>query len=685
MTEAVAFKCHSCGAPYRVATAHAGRKFACKTCGTQLTVPTISALEAGVVPEVQMDSGAEVMRKTDSGRQVRADPTRVFSSRRNMVVPRPGGPAPVPEQPKKSSRVPLLIVLMALLGVATVGAAFALGVFDDSGTSATQVAENGDEQPVTNSGPSERDRILNQLTSPGITGPAIYDLLGQARKAELATADLIEISRRLANNVRDTDGQGFTEAQLIQIGDELRDLALSREASWMFDVVVKRHMDVTPQSEEFQQAQDRLGRTYVDFGPIMEAADDLVATGVVEGATELAAAVRDLESRSSRGWVTPGLGIELEELKEKITTSQTELERIKREDPFQLVTARTTNQMRLERFWGRGEFIVVGREPFIIVMQVPPRESIARLESLLDTPLAAVAAFNEFYQREVAEPAGLERRLPAELNEQERQAHPYVVVLFNEASAWRGYLSNVRSTISAGDAQLFVEHDRTRASLTYSVDQVTNRVVLAGLRLILDSHAPAAPTSRQLDGEFEPVQSFMLRAALLRCMFRHQVSAGDYTFMQLDEGMVARLHTWRQPFQAQDGNVRSFGGPGFLARDIVHATDADELVETFLAKLPGYGWPENIQQGVARAMQPGQNVRANVLNSYLDGFLMFLWHYTGNARTPRYREPFLQFMKAEMSGEVTRENAAQKFEEIFELDAAGWQRLERDFLDFQSN
>jgi hypothetical protein len=138
-----------------------------------------------------------------------------------------------------------------------------------------------------------------------------------------------------------------------------------------------------------------------------------------------------------------------------------------------------------------------------------------------------------------------------------------------------------------------------------------------------------------------------------------------------------------RPFARRERNIDSFGGPALTAREIINGSSLSDYAESFIAKFERLEWPEDVAVNLGQGLRTSEEQRNAVFGPYVDGFMQFLWNWDRGTGRPVYREGLRAFIGAELRGEVTEQNAAEKFGQVLKLDARGWAQLDNDFEIYQ--
>ncbi|MBK8208302.1 MAG: hypothetical protein IPK87_16115 [Planctomycetes bacterium] len=681
MADAISFTCPDCSKAYKVAGEYAGRQFACKQCGNQLTVPAIFA-----EPQVEMGSGTAVMRKTDSGRVVQVvAPTQAFSQQRETTIT-------AAQQARKKSPLPVLVGVGAVVLVAVVlVTALALGAFSSSvgdgqdhpagPIGANQSAQDPDVPKV-----SRRDDIMNRLNTPGLALRDFLSLFRQAQEAKLDSADLSLLAEAVVKAAWDEQGGELSDADLMALALELKGMRNDVPTDTLRRTVVERYRGKKDKPEVWAQAQGLLGRQFYDFGPQVTRATGLHDSGVLTGADVLANELRDIESKSDEGWVLKPQLERLQQIATSLDELAAELARIARDEPFRLVAAQVQREVSAERFHARGKWLMDVAEPLIVFAEVGRRSSESETRPEAERARQSAAALLEWYRANVATPLELTRSLPAGIESQsERDKAPIVLVLFATQDSWRAYLSDLRATIDTARNKTFIDHTRGRLSGVIPADQSDTNDLLHGLaRLAVDLWHPKAPRELDEKAEFRRATTYFLSRYFAACISKADDSFAPRDFMQ-DTGDHRRfLARWIKPFEqdAVNRGVNSFGGPAATVKDLVGMKDSADFPDIFEKHIAGYSWPEEVAKSTVNSLRTDSRTLALVMQQYCIGLIMFLYHHEAGGK-PVYREKLLKYFKADIDGTVTKDNQLEIFTKTFALDEAGWTELEAQYRKYQ--
>lgn len=685
MSEPIKFDCSSCGMPYRVAASYAGREFACKKCGARLCVPTPGQNASfQVEPEVEMGSGTEVMRRTTaSGRQVPVDPTRVFKREREtsqrMVAVRA-------EEEKKSGKG--LLIGGIIVGVLALGGVVA-GVVLLGGDETTTPSGNSPtvaiDTPEQNE-PSERDKLMARLDE-GLDAAGMVALLKEA-KGKVEDADLTVIAQHTVRQVSSEGGGALSDDEVVALAEDISGMQVSADPQRLYMVIITRHRRTDPRPEVYIAARKELEYVQLDFDNPTERANSLAATGVVEGMTDVADELGELKDRADDGWSTTADKIVYDKALEKIDAAQKKIDEIRETDPFQFKLVSARLDFAKEKASKTGSWISVGRDPYVIFIQMLGGETETAALERLDEALKIAEHFPTFFNAELRESLNLKRALPSSLPASEREAAAIVIKLFRDASYWRAYLKDHGyGEVDATRARTFTEPGTGHVSMVYDKEEPRRTTNLGNfIRALIDvsmyNYHPHAPTTHEEDEAFRAYQAYFLDVYLHRAISitTRSRDTGEFTFWAPDSRAPTRLKQWQQPF-AKDSRDRfnSFGGQVLTVRDFVSFTDADSMRKAVSDKLETFeGWTESDLM-VAR-----QTANLNTIaGGYLSGLYDFLFHWGENGE-PKYRAKFLEFVRMDLAGDVDKDNPLPAFEKAFGLDAAGWKALEADFTTYQT-
>lgn len=685
MSEAIQFDCTSCGMPYKVAASYAGREFACKKCGARLCVPQ-PGQQAGfqVETSVEMGSGTEVMRRTTpSGRQVTVDPTRVFKRERetSQRMGAVGG-----EQKEKSGKG--LLIAGVLVGVIALGGV--IGAVVVLGGEETETPQNSGKTVAIDTPeekePSERDKLMARVEEASDAG-ALLALFGEAG-GKVDDADLTVIAQHLVRAVSSEGGGTLSDEQIMGLAKTMAERKVAADSDRLYMVIIGRHRGAEPPPPVYVTAREKLGYTRLEFDPHIERAQGLGATGVVEGMAEVVSSLEDMKKRTDDGWSTMADKVQFEAALGRITEAEAKVEEIRKSDPFQFKLVSARLEFSKEKASGIGNWISVGRDPYVIFVQLLSRETEEQALERLAEALKIAEAFPEFFNSELRESLNLKRTLPNTLPAAEREDAPIVIKLFRDASYWRAYLKDHGyGEVDATRARTFTEPGNGHVSMVYERDAGSSTTYIGNfIRALIDvsmyNFHPNAPTTHEEDENFRAYQAYFLDVYLHRAISitTRSRDTGDFTFWARDSRAPVRLKQWQQPF-AKDSNDRfnSFGGQVLTVRDFVSFTDADGMRKAVSDKLETLeGWTESDLM-VAR-----QTTNLNTIASgYLSGLYDFLFHW-GPGGEPKYRAKFLEFVRMDLAGEVSKDNPLPAFEKAFGLNEAGWKELEADFTTYQT-
>ena len=688
MSDSISFTC-ACGKEYRVAASYAGREFGCKQCGARLSVPMPGQAPPGPnETSVELGSGGEVMRRTTaSGRQLAADPTRVFAKQReNSARMAPVGAGGATAQKSKKPILIAVVALVLLLG-GGLGAAAVLGVFSSGDSSNQQTAHSNNTAIDPAAKPDgDRENILKQLDVPGQTAADLVKLLKQADDAELDALDVVMVARKLVSAISAERGAGFSDADLMLLAARLEKLNARMDADTLYGVIIARDRDLPEKPPEFRQAHERLGHAWVDMGAHIVRAGELRDTGVVEGMSELHDELVAIDGRSDNGWLLGPEKSRVEEIAKLIDEAQTRYEAIKRDQPFLIGVARAKQQFSLESASRFGKWETFIREPFVIHLQLQSDETRDAASFRLEAALEATEQFVPFYRTEIVKALGLTRMLPSDVDQAQRDSAPFVIKLFRNSS----YLeAHVKATgvkhLPSNTIARFTEPGTGHSCMVWEDETASlGGYVRALVDVILFNYHPHAPVTREEDDNFKPYSAYLLSSYFNFAMSiygtRNGTSGREFLFFANDIGAARTLITWRRPFsKAANGSIDSLGGQVLTAKDLVTLKNIEGLRQTMKDKIATFdGWGEgDFRAGTAdRALD-------SVSSRYFRGFYMFLYHWGPNG-TPKYREKFMKFVRMDLAGEVDADDVLTAFNKAFGLDAAGWKQFESDWTAYQT-
>lgn len=696
MADVITFSCSQCQMPFRVASANAGRAFACKNCGTQLVVPSASTPMAPVVvpqePEVQLGAGQQVIRKTDSARRASVDPTRMITrnSGAHPAVAPAHAAAPV-AAPAAKSKLPLFAGVGVVAVVAIVVGLWAAGVFN--GNVPAQPGANGPVAAGNNPGsqqkePPEREKILLELNAPSRTGPGLIELYTRAKKVPLDKTDLGAVAREAADRIQSENGEALTDAQILDFGEVLAADGYVAEPGRLYLIVVRRHKGKAGAPETYARAQKLRKLEKIDFTPVLARADEAVQSGVIDDAKGVREELVKLSDASEDGWVDSANARRFEELEKQVTAQLAEVERLKKEDPFRFVVARSRQVFSTQRVSSRNEWGVFASEPVIVYYERRKGEIESADEAHYRHAIQGIVQFVAFWKAEFAPAMGLPRVLPLDAPSQaDRDAAPFEVLLFADRASWRPYLSDIRARVDTNRQSHHTDLASGRLSYLFEGTEAS----LVNLMTMMTHHCLDTWHPRVKETKDKPaLQTFVLEtilpAAISLCRRTPEGDDLNFEFFHHDDRWIKQMHKWRKPFAvAANGGIDSFGGPAVTLRDIVGATGGDDFIAAFEKNIRTYkGWEEDRIKGVADSMRtPNSQTLTLVLNAYFRGFAMFLWHFEKGGK-PKYRERFLKFLVADLKGEVKHENQVEQFAQAFGLDDKGWKEIEADFLAYQT-
>lgn len=701
MADVINFKCGACGKAFSVKPEYAGRKFACKDCGTRLCVPQAGQDGFHVDAQVEMDSGAEVMRKTTpSGRQVPADPTRVFKKHRETSGRVAAVPQPVAVSPEsKSSKLPLVIIaLLLLIGGGGVGAAFALGVFEpeEAKTERSAAANRPEGNEPEPEGPDDsvRTEIFKELETLGSDSQKLAGLFERAEKAGLRVIDLGTIGRKVVSAMMIDQGGALTDAQMIQFAGRLNEIDQPGEAIEVYKVIINRHRGSTNPPEEVAEAHRALGRHHIDFTPAITRASDLRDYGIHDDVGGLYDELIEMDARSDNGWVPPADKQRHEAIVARLDEADNEIEALKTEDPFVLEAALVRRRFAGEPLSRHGEWVDFVVEPFIVFVQKQnSRETTESVEQRIKPALERLAPFAAFFKETFIRPMGLERTMPAAVDPHERDGAPFEILLFRGFSHWQNYLNDYSAeSLKAHEVSYFMEPGTGRASTVFREEGDTRpqsntrditqfRWLMAEQQLFC--HHPRAPKTKSEHEGFDTLTAYVLSAYFRVATTREVVTPGieraTYQFFVDDGNPANRLMRFNRPMDIANARDPGLGGPAFTVADLVKASSLTEVERINRERLSSYdGWDEESLDKLLTSA----NTRA-IFAIYLRGFYDFIWNYSGEGETPKYREKFREFLLKDMQGEVDKEDPSPVFAESFGL-GEDWSEIEGDWLEYQT-
>ncbi|MCA8915180.1 MAG: hypothetical protein KDB90_07195 [Planctomycetes bacterium] len=686
MSDAITFNCTGCGKAYRVAANYAGREFGCKECGTRLSVPVASQREPGPDDSrVELGSGGEVMRRTTSGRQVVANPTRVFAKQREtsarMVAV---GPAQE-DAPKSGKRLIIGVVLVLVLAGGGLAAAFAMGVFQSEANTGSQTAEgnNAGTSPQIQQ-EDVREKILKQVDVPGQTAADFVNLLKQADEAKLDDLDVVMVARKLVTAISGESGAGFSDADLMLLAARMEKLNARSDADTLYSVIVARNRQKADKPPEFKQAHERLGHVKIDLDATILKAAELRDSGVVTGLDQLHDELLEIEERADDGWVPRIDKTRFDEIVGLVNEAQEKYDLIAKTDPFQLELARARNRFKLEKISKIGSWVSFGREPYVVFCQQQAGEDDeAKTLERINTALTAATQFPEFFKQTVAEPLGLRRMLPSDLEGDARDKAPFEILLFRDGSYMNAYLREKDiKHVDASKISSLTEPATGRISMVYEDERTSLGKFIRGL---VDSafynYNPRAPKTQAEDDEYRGFSSYWLNAyfAAAVSFVTASPTRDEFTYFVNDTRVSELMGRLAGPYKVADnGKIDSFGGPAFTARQILGLTKWEDAQPLMRANLEGYeGWTKNNLDIVTN----DTNTRS-LLGSYMHALLLFTYFGSPDAEA-RYREKLIRFIRMDLDGEVDSENPLPAFEKAFGLDEAGWKKFEAEFLAWQ--
>lgn len=688
MSDAITFNCGSCGKSYRVALSYAGREFACKSCGTRLTVPQQGQAPIQIEPRVELGSGGEVMRATPSGRRVAADPTRVFVKQRETSN-RMAAVGSGEESAKRSGKGPLIAVavIVVLLG-GSLGGAWAAGLFGGSASAGGTAPQDGNAPLALPQAAqeSERERILKQLDVSGQSSSDLMKLFHRAEDAGLPEVDLVMIGSKVVYAIDAEQGAGYSDADLMAFAVRMEKLNAPMDAATLYGVVVDHNRAKPEKSPQYDAAHAGLGHHRLDFAPALSAAAELRDSKLVEGMDKLYDELVAMEGRADEGWVALSDKTRFEQVAKLLDDGRAEFDRIMREEPWRVKVGEAERFFRLEKAAGIGKWETFWRDPYVIFVQLQGEEDRAGAEQRLGRALACASAFPAFFEEEFRKPLELKRTLPDSLSQAERDEAPIVVKLFKDASYWQAYMRDKGyKDFDAVKARTATEPGTGHVSMVYSDEQTSlGPFIRALIDVVMYNHHPRAPRTLEEDKEFRSYNAWFLE------VFLHQaisITAArgtgintEYSFLINDDRATKMLKQWKQPF-ARDSQERvvSFGASLMSMRDFLESRKPEELDERTRLALKGC---KDLTEGDMILYGDPRQLRA-IGGYYFRGLFTFLFHW-GPDGTPKYREKLLKFIQMDLNGEVDKENPVPAFEKAFGLDAAGWKQFDADWDTYQS-
>lgn len=686
MADVITFDCTSCGLPYKVAASYAGREFACKKCGARLCVPKPGQQAAfEVKPEVEMDSGSEVMRRmTPSGRSVAVDPTRVFTRERetSQRMAAVSGPAQ-----KKSGGSGLLIGAI-VAGVVLLGGGAAAVFLLLGKESAAPEAGNGTRVAVDTPSaaePSERDRLMARLDE-GLDAAGLLTLREEAA-GKVEPDDMTVINQRLVRALTSEQGGSLSDARLMEIAAGFEQAKSRADAERVYTVLLHRHKQTDPRPEVYTEARRRLGYVRLDIPAQLERATALLATGVVDGMQEVKDSLQEIETRLDDGWSTADDKTRFEQAVSALDDAEAAVENIRKTDPFRFKLATARAEFSKEKASGIANWVSFGRDPYVIFVQLLTGEDEAAAAARLDDALSAAEQFPEFFNTELRDALDLKRTLPSSLPADKREDAPIVIKLFRNASYWRAYLrDHGYGDVDTTRARTFTQPGTGHVSMVYDREdpgRTTNlrKFIRALIDVSMYNYHPHAPTTHEEDENFEPYSAYFLsvyfHAAISMMNVDRQTM--DYTFMFESQSAIDNLKRWLGPFSKDHRDLpTAMGGQVLGVRECIGWKNSDDLKRSIMASLEELdGWTESDLRA-AEANWLGQ-----IAGAYLRGIYQFLFHFKQDGQL-KYRAKFMKFVRMDLAGEVDKENPVAAFEKAFGLDEAGWKALEADFTAYQT-
>ncbi|MCC6466649.1 MAG: hypothetical protein IT463_15010 [Planctomycetes bacterium] len=712
MADVINFRCPQCAAPYRVAASFAGRAFSCKNCQQAVVVPASDQApqlsprsEPIIVAAVEMAGGDAVIRKTDSGRRVLVDPTRMIA---RDAVARPMAKPMAAQPAKDSSSKTLIIVGVIVLGVlGALAAAAAAGVFSSGPQTPAHTAQantgSGSQAPTNTplkKDESIRDKLLRELDLPTHNAKSLYELYQRAVAAKLSKTDLSLIARKAVGAAFDEQGGALDSQTLLEFGAQLDKAGDGGESPRLYGIVVARHRGQNPTPPEYERAQKALGREYFDFAAMIARAAEALETGLAD---DMPARIKECEQQrnvSDGGWVDRTAAPRCRELRDEINSKADEVANTLASDPFQAVVAKARKNFQALRVAKQCKWHVEVRQPFIFYCELGSTETKREAVERLDTLMQGVAQLHDWLVANVIEPAGLKRTLPSNIAAQdERNAAPFEIMLFRERGSWRPFLSEIKTPVDTNTTHGITEPVSGRFNGLYVRETAgENNIIGAYLNRMFEhllvQYHPRADAALKDRADPAILQGWFMEAWFSDCVVTATRSGlnGDnvtYEFMYADRKWPAIMGHWRKPVDVTknpDGQTafNAFGGAALGVRDMIGATKAQDLCDAATSHFATYpGWTPEMVQGIKGSLQNPQ-LQYTLFQPYTRGLIHFLWNHAPEGR-PKYRSRLLQFLVADMKGEVSTDKAAEGFAKAFALDEAGWKRLEEEFLAFQTS
>lgn len=692
MSDTIAFACDGCGMRYSVQASYAGRQFACKKCGANVSVPhttNISSRSAAAAPKVELDSGEAVMRKSDSGRtsarRPLADPTRVFTRQAAEAPPPP---------PRAKSKAPLIAVIVAVVVIGGgLTAGYFLGVFGGNvadGSAKAAVDTNQSDAAAKVDTPREltpREKLLVELKDTNLDARSLLEMWDRALEAKLEPAELKELSARIASQILTERGAGKTPTELVALGDKFREGGYEPAAVGLFTYVVDAGGKMRPRPDAYATAHSRLGRQYVEFEPTLKRVQELERLEILPEAVTLRKDIEALRDGGHDGWVTAPVEGEFRNLATKVEALEGELERIRRQDPYRLYVAEERRRIREFEVWKLSHFLVIEEKPYLLFIERRASEDDAAVRERVVHALAAIYDFTDWYRTNFADPAKLGPSYPTSTTDAEaRSSYPHTYVFLRETSRWTSYLRDSGYGRPDFDGQKwFIEPETGRLSMVY-VDEPTHlsELIDAVADVTVRRYHPRTPATVPDGKAFRPYGGYFASNWVIRAMKLTQLSINratgkvSCTFFRKSGRILATLKRWGDAYEKGLGMPEAFGGQALTIRQMV-ASQSDEALAAAMAKnFKAYGGWTDDQIELATT---GANFRA-LTENYGYGMYQFLWHYE-EAGKPKYRQSLVTLLHAELQA-TDREESEARFATAFRLrNDADWKRLQDDFVRFQ--